>query len=233
MNRIGFSSIMRKLHNLMHPVLGYVMMLHRVSEHHDDNRLVVMAGFLERTIDLYLQGGYDIIGIDEVVGRISSRDKRRFVCLTFDDGYLDTFDLAYPILKEKQVPFCLYATTDYYRGKKHPSWSGDIPMMTMEHLRQLASDPLCTIGVHTSSHPHLSELPVDEQRRELGDCKDDLEQLLGCEMKHLAYPYGDYDQNTVQLARQLGFLTATTTSGRPVRSDSRLLELDRVTLTES
>lgn len=226
------SRVMRKLHNLKHPILGYVMMLHRVSENHDDHRLVVTAGFLERAIDRYLQEDYDVIGLNEVAGRIPNHDKRRFVCLTFDDGYLDTFDLAYPILKEKQVPFCLYATTDYYRGKKHPSWSGDIPMLTTEQLRQLATDPLCTIGVHTCSHPHLSQLPVDVQRHELADCKDDLEQLLGCEVMHLAYPYGDYDQNTVQLARQLGFLTATTTSGRPVRSDSQLLELDRVTFTE-
>lgn len=230
---IKTSSFGRKLHNMLHPVKGYVMMLHRVSENPVDNRLVVTADYLERTMAQYLQEGFDLIDIDQVAERIRNRHKQRFVCLTFDDGYLDTFDLAYPILKEKQVPFCLYATTDYYRGKKHPSWSGDIPMMTTEHLRQLATDPLCTIGVHTCSHPHLSELPVDEQRRELTDCKDDLEQLLGREVKHLAYPYGDYDQNTVQLARQLGFLTATITSGRPVRSDSRLLELDRVTFSES
>ena len=226
-------SFKRKLHNLTHPILGYVMMLHRVSEDHVDNHLVVTAGFLERRLDQYLQEGYDFIGIDQVASRILSRDKQRFVCFTFDDGYIDTFDLAYPILKEKQIPFCLYATTDYYRGKKHPSWSGDIPMLNTEQLRQLANDPLCTIGVHTCSHAHLSTLPVEEQRRELADCKEDLEQLLGREVKHLAYPYGDYDPNTVQLAQQLGFLTATTTSGRPVRSDSRLLELDRVTFTES
>lgn len=218
---------------MTHPVLGYVMMLHRVSENPIDNRLVVTADYLERAIGQYRQEGYDFVGIDQVAQRIFDRHKQRFVCFTFDDGYLDTFDLAYPILKENRVPFCLYATTEYYRGKKHPSWSGGIPMLNTEQLRQLAADPLCTIGVHTCSHPHLSTLSVDEQRREMADCKDDLEQLLGCEVKHLAYPYGDYNPNTVQLAQQLGFLTATTTSGRPVRSDSRLLELDRVTFTES
>lgn len=230
---IKTSSFGRKLHNMLHPVKGYVMMLHRVSENPVDNRLVVTADYLERTMAQYLQEGFDLIDIDQVAERIRNRHKQRFVCLTFDDGYLDTFDLAYPILKEKQVPFCLYATTDYYRGKKHPSWSGDIPMLNTEQLRQLANDPLCTIGVHTCSHPHISTLPVNEQRRELADCKDDLEQLLGYEVKHLAYPYGDYDHNTVQLVQELGFLTATTTSGRPVRSDSRLLELDRVTFSES
>lgn len=226
------SKILRKLHNLMHPVLGYVMMLHRVSENHDDNHLVVTTGFLERAIDQYLQEDCDIIGIEEVAGRISNRDKRRFVCLTFDDGYLDTLDLAYPILKEKKVPFCLYATRDYYRGKSHPSWSADAPMITDGQLLQLAKDPLCTIGVHTCTHPHLSQLSIEQQYKELADCKDDLEQLLGREVVHLAYPYGDYDLNTIQIAGQLGFLTATTTSGRPVRTDARLLELDRVTFTE-
>lgn len=225
--------LVRKLHNLLHPVRGYVMMLHRVSEVRENHHLVVTADYLGKAIDRYIQQGFDLVSIDEVARRVVNKDKRKYVCLTFDDGYADNIELAYPVLKKRKVPFCLYATRDYYRGKSHPSWSADAPMITVEQLLQLANDPLCTIGVHTCTHPHLSQLSVEQQHKELADCKDDLEQLLGREVIHLAYPYGDYDSNTITIANQLGFLTATTTSGRAVRTDSKLLELDRVTLTES
>ena len=93
---------------------------------------------------------------------------------------------------------------------------------------EMSHDPLCTIGVHTCTHPRLTTLSAEEQRREIKECKDDLEQLLGGEMNHLAYPHGDYNQTTVEIATELGFKTAVTTSGRYVRDDSRLMELDRL-----
>ena len=106
-------------------------------------------------------------------------------------------------------------------------------MMGVDQLLELGSDLLCTIGVHTCSHPHLSQLVVEEQWREMADCKADLERLLGKSMLHMAYPYGDYNQATIQIARDLGFETAVTTSGRQVRNDVSLLELDRVTFMQS
>ena len=155
-----------------------------------------------------------------------------FVCITFDDGYLDTCTLAYPVLKERQIPFCVYMTSEFYQGKKKPHWNPEVKMMGDEQLVALASDTLCTIGVHTCSHPHLSRLTVGEQRQEIADCKTDLERLIGYPVKHLAYPYGDYNKDTLKMVREMGFETATTTSGCPVRGDTHLLELDRVTLIE-
>lgn len=59
-----------------------------------------------------------------------------------------------------------------------------------------------------------------------------MEHLLGRQVHHLAYPYGEYSQETLQIVRQLDFATAVTTSGRSVRNDAKLLELDRVSFTQ-
>ena len=147
-----------------------------------------------------------------------------------DDGYLDTLTLAYPILKERQIPFCVYMTRDYYQGKSKPHWNPEASMMGVDQLLELSSDPLCIIGAHTCSHPHLSQLSDENQRHEIEACKTDLEQLVGKPVLHLAYPHGDYNEETVRIVRDLLFDTAVTTSGRQVRNDSKLLELDRVTL---
>lgn len=227
----------RKIHNLFHPALGQVLMFHRVVKHigpqPEAPRLEVTAPFFARSLDALLEQEVDFITMDQVADRFQSRNRKPFVCITFDDGYLDTFTMAYPILKERQIPFCVYMTRDFYRGTARPYWNPKAEMMGVDQLLALGADPLCTIGVHTCSHPHLGNLPPEEQRREIDDCKADLEHLLGRQVHHLAYPYGEYSQETLQIVRQLDFATAVTTSGRNVRSDSSLLELDRILFNES
>src|SRR5205814_8938928 len=56
----------------------------------------------------------DLISLDEMYRRMVGGDSsRRFVCLTFDDGYRDTLQWAYPILKEAGVPFAIYVPTSF------------------------------------------------------------------------------------------------------------------------
>ena len=227
--------IARKLHNLTHPVVGRILMLHRVVDQRSDvseqRKLEVTVDYLKQTIQEYKTKGLKFLSIDDI-NHLSPFTSRLspFACITFDDGYLDTLTLAYPILKETNTPFAVYMTRDFYRGTRRPAWVPEAPMLSTDQLRQLASDPLCTVGCHTCTHPRLSTLTVEQQRRELADCKTDLEQLLGMEICHLAYPHGNYNADTLRIAAELGFATAVTTSGRPVRTDARLLELDRITL---
>lgn len=226
----------RKIHNLLHPKLGKILMLHRVVDQMGSQpeapSLEVTVDFFTRSLDALLEQRVDFIAIDQVAERLRQKKQKPFVCFTFDDGYLDTYSKAYPILKERQIPFCVYMTRDFYRGDAKPHWNPDAEMMGVDHLLALGADPLCTIGVHTCSHPHLSDLSEEEQRHEIEGCKADLEQLLGRPIRHLAYPYGYYNSETLQIVRQLGFATAVTTSGRNVRNDTQILELDRITFSE-
>ena len=209
--------ITSKIHNLLHPKLGKVYMLHSVSS----------ASYLELLVEHCRELGFEPVSINEAVQQMRNHGKK-FACFTFDDGYLNTYTIAQPMLVRLNVPFCVYMTRDFYQGIARPSWDASAQMMNKEQLKEMSKSPLCTIGVHTCSHPHLSRLTPDEQRKEIAECKTDLEGLIGEEVQHLAYPHGDYNQTTVEIASALGFITAVTTSGRHVRSTSKLLELDRV-----
>ena len=221
----------------MHPALGRVLMLHRVVERigpqPEAPRLEVTADFFVATLDTLMEKGVEFIGIDEVEQRIHSKNRGYFVCVTFDDGYLDTYSLAYPVLKERQIPFCVYLTRDFYQGKATPHWNPRAEMMREEQIVYMASDKLCTLGVHTCTHPHLDKLSFEEQRYEIASCKEDLERLVGKPVRHFAYPYGDYNGVTLRLLKELDFVTAVTVTGRQVRNDTPLLELDRVSLLQN
>ena len=119
--------IKRKIHNLSHPELGVVLMLHKVVDSRSriaaNRDLEITADFLEHTILEYRQKGYTFVNLDEVADIIEKGNtKHKFVCFTFDDGYRDNYEIAYPIFKKYNIHFTIYVTTDFYEQKALLWW---------------------------------------------------------------------------------------------------------------
>jgi len=99
--------------------VGVILTLHHVRpprpERFQPNRLLeITPHFLSRVVPLLRRCGLDLISLDEMHRRLTEGDfARRFVCLTFDDGYRDTLAYAYPILKAAGAPFAVYVTSSF------------------------------------------------------------------------------------------------------------------------
>jgi peptidoglycan/xylan/chitin deacetylase (PgdA/CDA1 family) len=99
--------------------VGAILTLHHVRpprpERFQPNHLLeITPRFLTRVVKSLRRWGLDIVSLDEMYRRMTERDfSRRFVCLTFDDGYRDTLQHAYPILKAAGVPFAVYVPTSF------------------------------------------------------------------------------------------------------------------------
>jgi peptidoglycan/xylan/chitin deacetylase (PgdA/CDA1 family) len=99
--------------------VGTILTLHHVrpprSEAFQPNRLLeVDEQFLERAIVHLRNRGFELISIDEVHRRLVEQDfGRRFVAFTFDDGYRDNLEHAWPVLRRHEVPFALYVATNF------------------------------------------------------------------------------------------------------------------------
>ncbi len=109
-------------HFALEPLLGgvgVILTLHHVRpprpERFQPNRLLeVTPRFLARVVKLLRRSRVDVVSLDEMHRRMTEGDfRRRFVCLTFDDGYRDTIEHAYPILKGAGVPFAVYVPTAF------------------------------------------------------------------------------------------------------------------------
>lgn len=230
--------IRRKLHNLTHPLLGRILMLHRVVEHRsegENRELEITPEFLRRTIETYRQQGHQFVSIDEACDIISKgRTNHPFVCLTFDDGYQDNYDIAYPILKQMEVPFAIYVTTGFIDNRLPMRWYTNEKLgINGEALKSLDADPLCTIGAHTISHPKLDTLSFDEQKKEIEQSRLELETLLGHPIKHFSYPHGAYNADTLKIVNDSHFVSALRAWGGTIRKgDASLLELPRIELKE-
>jgi peptidoglycan/xylan/chitin deacetylase (PgdA/CDA1 family) len=87
---------------------------------------------------------------------------------------------------------------------------------------------LIEIGAHTVSHPVLSQLTLAEQRAEIAQSRDDCLALVGYKPKAFAYPYGEYNGDTISIVADAGFEIACTTQTCGVDGRFRNLELPRL-----
>jgi peptidoglycan/xylan/chitin deacetylase (PgdA/CDA1 family) len=99
--------------------VGAILTLHHVRPprpgRFQPNRLLeITPRFLSRVVKSLRRSQVDIVSLDEMHRRLTEGDfSRRFVCLTFDDGYRDILQWAYPILKEAGAPFAVYVPTSF------------------------------------------------------------------------------------------------------------------------
>ena len=275
-------NLIRKIHNFTHPELGRILMLHRVTEQRsrlvENRKIEVTPDFLEQTIIDYRQRGYRFVDMDEVARVVKGgRQKQKFVCFTFDDGYADNYTMAFPIFKKYNCPFTINITTDFYERKAllwwyvledmgvtddefsalredifklknseiEPFFEKRFPQgnysfeqkvgqmaLSAEQIKTLSDSGLCTIGNHTVSHPNLTALTPDEQKRQIVDARQKLEALTGKPVRHFAFPYGLYNNDTLRILERNDTITATKTWGGKIRRGDNRLLLNRMELRE-
>jgi peptidoglycan/xylan/chitin deacetylase (PgdA/CDA1 family) len=139
---------------------GVIFMLHQVRPDaplaFEPNRILrVTPHFLADVIDAMLEAGFDVIALDAVPQRLRSRRQRPFACFTFDDGYRDNRDYAFPIFKRYGLPFTIYVPTDFADGR------GDFWWLTLERVLRVA--PHITLAMDGEGrHFRLGTVPEKE-----------------------------------------------------------------------
>lgn len=91
---------------------GAILLMHEV--HTDADRTLgtgVSVAFLDQALGWLSRTGWLFVSLDEALRRAEARDRRRFVALTFDDGYRNTLTCALPILEKHRAPFTIYVPT--------------------------------------------------------------------------------------------------------------------------
>lgn len=123
-----------------------------------------------------------------------SNGARGGVAVTFDDGTPDFHELALPVLVRHRVPALLYlATEPVGTGNGSLSWS---------QLEEAVSTGLVTIGSHTHSHRALVAVSEQEAEEEMRRSKGLIEDRLGVECRHFAYPFAAGSPEADRAARR-------------------------------
>lgn len=156
--------------------------------------------------------GYVPINLDALLdyrrgrGRLPSRP----VVITFDDGYQDCIDYAVPILRARAFTAVFYLVTGLMEETSRwllPERGIELPLIDWPTARWLeAAGFQC--GSHSMSHPRLANMEPAACRSELLESRRLLEDRLGHKIRHLAYPYGSFDERVRTLVGEVGYHSA-------------------------
>lgn len=179
-----------------------VLMYHAVSDNPwGDTTLFVSIKNFELQMKYLYDNGYTPLFLSEID---SAKNYDKPIVVTFDDGYKNIYDYAYPILKKYNVKSSFYLITDWMDGDTYIS-----PEMVVE----LDKSKLFEIGVHTKTHVKLGTLDYDTQYNEIIESKNALEKLLNKKITTIAYPYGSYNTDTINITKSAFDYAVTVESG--------------------
>ena len=207
----AFAAGIGGLHRLA-PPRATVLLYHRVT---DSVRDLLTTGIeqFERQMAL-LRRHFQVISLAEIFSLDAvPRTDRPLVCVTFDDGYLDNYLNAAPILRRHEIPAAFFVSTGIVGTQRrfpHDIRRGNppIPLMQWDHLRQLREDGFL-IGAHTVNHIDCADEPEEVVRAELEQSRADLYRELGLQRVIFAYPYGGRQHMTpprLEWVKQAGYI---------------------------
>ncbi len=150
------------------------------------------------------------------------------VAVTFDDGYLDTFKRALPILKKFKIPAVVFVTTGFV-DRKVPMHQKAVPL-TWKMILKMQREGI-EIGCHTLTHPKLTRCSLREIDRQITASRKRLEEILHKPARLFAYPYGgphSFNKQIQSRVRKAGFWAAVTTLPGSNNAKTSLYALHRM-----
>ncbi len=179
-----------------------VIMFHRFGEKDYPSTNLTLEQ-LDAQIKELTSGDYAIMALPEIVRRLKAGVKfpRKTVGVSIDDAYLSVYTQAWPRFKKAGIPFTVFVATD-------PVDRGYSRYMSWAQIREMAIDPLVTIGSQTAVHPHMIDKTANENATDLAKSNLRFQKELGFTPKLFAYPYGEFDNKVIATVKAAGFIAA-------------------------
>lgn len=184
--------------NFFIPIVMYHYIRYRNPDDAGDVGLSVSPeNFRAQLADLKKKG-YQTVTFHNV---LEHRLPAKPVILTFDDGYQNFYDAAYPELIKHNLTATVYVIANFNKPE----------YLSHQEIIELSAAGI-EIGSHTLDHRMLPILELKEQKRQIIDSKKELEQLVKKPIVSIAYPFGDYSLVSAQTAKAIGYRYAVTTA---------------------
>jgi peptidoglycan/xylan/chitin deacetylase (PgdA/CDA1 family) len=165
-----------------------VLMYHSISETPNcvHPELSVKPDNFNKQINHLRKQGFNFYTVSEIA---NSSPRTPAVALTFDDGFSDNYNLVFPILKKLNIKATIYVA---------PHIEG-ISKLSEQQIFEMHSSGLVEFGAHTLSHANLSTLDITAADQEISGSKLWLENVTKTPCRSFAYPFGRFNNATVEL----------------------------------
>ncbi len=145
---------------------------------------------LEEQLKYISENGYQTIFMNEIES-LYKYDKP--VALTFDDCFVYFYNNAFPLLKKYNQKATICLIYNYINGENY---------LTDEQIKEMIDSGLVSVESHTLSHRELTTLSDEEERKEILESKEKLENDFNISLSTICYPVGDYNKDTINVAKE-------------------------------
>jgi peptidoglycan/xylan/chitin deacetylase (PgdA/CDA1 family) len=173
-----------------------VLLYHRVGE--AAGPLTIAPDKFAEDLARLRKMGYETISLDTFHRNKVDPETplpKKPIMISFDDGYLDNYLNAYPILQKYGMTAAFYIIT---------SMVGAEDRLTGDNICAMSASGM-SIGSHTVSHGELGNMGVEEAANEMSLSRMYLEGLLQKSVNYIAYPKGSYNASTGSVASETGY----------------------------
>ncbi|WP_299438761.1 polysaccharide deacetylase family protein [uncultured Aquimarina sp.] len=250
----------------------HILVFHGIDQKEETkyNSRFISEKYFENLIR-YFTENYNVISLDDFYQKKFKKETLN-IALTFDDGYLNNYKYAIPILKKYNIPACFYITPiheksdnlwpdfldlvsfysqknkiffegeNYMKNSRNEYTSNNVSLknkcktlpydkifplyqifekewneiqlkplvdywslMTSDQIKEIAYDPLFTIGSHGLTHSNLQQIDLNEAKLEIAKSKTVLENVCKQSIDEFAFPFGTYTNELVNYCKEIGF----------------------------
>ncbi len=177
--------------------LPRIVMLHQVTPDHPASGMNMPPEKFEQLLQY-------LVSRDSIFCFVSEldqyRDQSNVVALSFDDGFQDNYQYAFPLLQKYRAKATIFLATQIEGIEK----------LTIEQIHAMDDSGVIEFGAHTQHHVNLLKLSDEEALQEMQASKHEVEQIVGY-CHSFAYPFGRFNEQHQQMAKEIGFINAVST----------------------
>ena len=201
-----------------------VFVYHRFGENNYPSTNIRMPQF-KKHLDELIKNNYNVVSIETIIDALENNKNlpEKTVAITIDDAFFSIYKKAWPILKEKKLPFTIFVSTG-------PVNSNSKNYMNWEQLKEMNNHGV-TIGHHTKNHFHLVSKKKETIISEIEEASDDFLKNLGYVPDIFAYPYGEYSSEIKEITKNY-FKAAFGQQSGGIYNGIDIFELPRFSMNE-
>lgn len=203
-----------------------ILMYHYIGNNPDpadvarDNLSVAPDKFDEQ-MGYLSKSGYSPIILDTMVAGLGKQITlpEKPIVLTFDDGYIDFYFNAFPILQKYSFKSVVFLPTGLVGKKSYLTW---------DMISKMHSSGLVSFQAHSVNHAHLTSISHESLISEVGESKKTLQEKLSVPVNFIAYPYGASNGDVISAVKGSGYIGALGTWTSSIQSEGTIYNMPRI-----
>ena len=198
------------------------LMYHRFEENKYPSTNIRIRDFKEH-LKIIEDNNIKFINPKNFENELINNKLQRKILLTIDDGFLSFYKNAWPILKDKKIPFILFVSTREVGAYNYMSWA---------QIKEISKEDFVEIGNHSHTHEYLADENNETIKKDIEKSISIFKENLGKNSIFFSYPFGEYSNDFKSIIKNFNFKYAFGQHSGVIDETKDFYELPRYPINE-